>query len=227
MHQSREKSVKARLSSHDSATNSESAQAKRSPLKNGNRQGDYNNAPRCGAKTRAGTPCKRAALRNAKGIHTRCPLHGGLSTGAKTTEGRERIGKANLKHGRYSKATLESKKWFRAIREFSDYLDDYEGRLLLNVIMWHCGNEIVRCVTTGADEELAKYCNGVLEASRTLMEPIAKVAPFIGMNPWKPDQSARRYLRALEAGAAGLGCREYARLCSKRLLEHPSTGCYT
>ncbi len=43
----------------------------------------------CGAKTRNGTPCKRKALANG-----RCPNHGGLSTGPKTKEGRERIAEA-------------------------------------------------------------------------------------------------------------------------------------
>ena len=40
----------------------------------------------CGAKTRAGTPCKSKAIyRNG-----RCKLHGGLSTGPKTIEGKRR-----------------------------------------------------------------------------------------------------------------------------------------
>lgn len=38
----------------------------------------------CGAKTRAGTPCKRRDLGNGG----RCRLHGGLSTGTKTPEAR-------------------------------------------------------------------------------------------------------------------------------------------
>ncbi|MBB5458683.1 HGGxSTG domain-containing protein [Paraburkholderia sp. Cpub6] len=41
---------------------------------------------RCGAKTPAGTPCKRVDL-YANG---RCPLHGGLSTGPTTPEGKAR-----------------------------------------------------------------------------------------------------------------------------------------
>jgi hypothetical protein len=41
--------------------------------------------PRCGAKTRAGSPCKRQALPNG-----RCPNHGGLSTGPRTAEGKAR-----------------------------------------------------------------------------------------------------------------------------------------
>lgn len=32
----------------------------------------------------------------------RCRIHGGLSTGAKTPEGRERAARSNWKHGRYT-----------------------------------------------------------------------------------------------------------------------------
>lgn len=38
----------------------------------------------CGAKTRAGTPCKLTSIY----INGRCKLHGGLSTGPKSAEGR-------------------------------------------------------------------------------------------------------------------------------------------
>jgi hypothetical protein len=44
-------------------------------------------AKACGARTRSGAPCR------AKGIGRggRCENHGGMSTGAKTAEGRQRI----------------------------------------------------------------------------------------------------------------------------------------
>jgi len=42
--------------------------------------------PRCHARTRRGTTCRRKALKNG-----RCPNHGGCSTGPKTAEGRARI----------------------------------------------------------------------------------------------------------------------------------------
>ena len=45
----------------------------------------------CGARTRAGTPCKRSDLMRSG----RCKLHGGLSTGPKTDGGRARS-QANL-----------------------------------------------------------------------------------------------------------------------------------
>ena len=41
---------------------------------------------RCGAKTRAGTPCKRKDIYRS----TRCRYHGGLSTGPRTEEGKKR-----------------------------------------------------------------------------------------------------------------------------------------
>ena len=44
----------------------------------------------CGAKTRRGTPCQAKAMPDK----ARCRLHGGLSTGPKTREGRERIARA-------------------------------------------------------------------------------------------------------------------------------------
>lgn len=84
-----------------------------SPLKNGNRQGDWNSAPRCGAKTRKGTPCRSPAMKNG-----RCRMHGGGSTGPKTAEGIERIRKARTKHGRYSAASIASRREARqAIRQ--------------------------------------------------------------------------------------------------------------
>lgn len=60
--------------------------------------------PRCGAKTRKGTPCKAGAIWSTRSHrYTRCRNHGGLSTGPKTPEGIERIRQAVTKHGRYSK----------------------------------------------------------------------------------------------------------------------------
>lgn len=41
----------------------------------------------CGAKTRAGTPCKRLDIY----LSGRCKLHGGLSTGPKTPEGKAKV----------------------------------------------------------------------------------------------------------------------------------------
>ena len=45
---------------------------------------------RCGAKTRKGTPCAAQSLPGKQ----RCKFHGGMSTGPKTIEGRDRIAQA-------------------------------------------------------------------------------------------------------------------------------------
>nr|WP_274654489.1 HGGxSTG domain-containing protein [Halocynthiibacter sp. C4] len=50
----------------------------------------------CGAKTRTGTPCKRKSEVGRQ----RCSLHGGKSTGPKTTEGRKRISEAQKERWR-------------------------------------------------------------------------------------------------------------------------------
>ncbi len=54
---------------------------------------------RCGARTRAGTPCQRPAVKKTG----RCTRHGGKSTGPRTSEGRARIAAAQTKHGRLTK----------------------------------------------------------------------------------------------------------------------------
>ena len=58
-------------------------------------------APRCGAQTRAGTPCRSPAMKNRR----RCRLHGGLSTGAPRG-----AGNGMWKHGRRSIETIERRR---------------------------------------------------------------------------------------------------------------------
>lgn len=63
--------------------------------------------PRCGARcrSRAGAPCRASVVvdRGAAGrirVRARCRMHGGLSTGAKTLEGRARLSEAGRRGGR-------------------------------------------------------------------------------------------------------------------------------
>ena len=53
---------------------------------------------RCGCMTRRGQPCKSPAVRGRK----RCRMHGGMSCGPTSIEGRARISKANLKSGNFT-----------------------------------------------------------------------------------------------------------------------------
>ena len=86
-------------------------------LRNGNRPGDPAKSPRCGAKTRSGSPGKAPAMRNTRGQYTKCRMHGGASTGPKTPEGKQRSRKANWKTGAYANETVEKRRAFwRSLR---------------------------------------------------------------------------------------------------------------
>jgi hypothetical protein len=64
--------------------------------------------PRCDARTRSGAKCRAPAMSNG-----RCRMHGGKSTGPRTSEGLERMRRANTRHGNYSE---ESRQLMRAIQ---------------------------------------------------------------------------------------------------------------
>jgi len=81
-------------------------------LRHGVRGGDPRTAPRCGARTRAGTPCKGPAMPNG-----RCRMHGGASTGPRTPEGLQRIVKARTVHGAYGAEMRELRRAMRALRK--------------------------------------------------------------------------------------------------------------
>ena len=68
---------------------------------------------KCGAKTRSGVPCAKFPIEGKR----RCRLHGGLSTGPRTSAGRAAISAANTKHGRY-------KNWREKRAKEKDYLGE-------------------------------------------------------------------------------------------------------
>jgi hypothetical protein len=74
-------------------------------LRNGNPPGDLRRVRRCGAKNRRGVPCRSPAMRNG-----RCRLHGGLSTGPKTSAGIAAIRRARTIHGYYSRAARDERR---------------------------------------------------------------------------------------------------------------------
>lgn len=73
-------------------------------LRHGNRSGEPMTAPRCGARTRRGTPCQAPCVRGRR----RCRMHGGAAgSGAP-------VGNRNAwKHGEYS---AERKAELRTLR---------------------------------------------------------------------------------------------------------------
>jgi len=67
-----------------------------------------NQAPRCGAKTRDGSPCQAPAVKNSE----RCRMHGGAE-GSGGQPGNQNA----FKHGRYSKETLQKEERLKEIYE--------------------------------------------------------------------------------------------------------------
>jgi ribosomal protein L32 len=65
--------------------------------------------PRCGARARGGASCNSPAMQNG-----RCRMHGGTSTGPRTSEGLERMRRANTRHGIYSE---ERRRLMQAVRK--------------------------------------------------------------------------------------------------------------
>ncbi len=63
-------------------------------------------AARCGAMTRAGTPCQRPATRGRR----RCRLHGGASTGA--PRGHKN---GNFRSGNWTADAIEERRWLRSL----------------------------------------------------------------------------------------------------------------
>ena len=83
-------------------------------LKYNNPPGDFSKAPRCGAKTRQGTPCKAPAMKNG-----RCRMHGGKSPGGP-------VGNQHaLKHGlRTKEAIAQRKKINKLLKDCSKLIDE-------------------------------------------------------------------------------------------------------
>ena len=82
---------------------------------------------RCKARTRRGTACLKPALRGK----TRCQLHGGKATGARTIAGLQRLSGAQLRHGKYTKTELAKAKHRAEIgRRVLAKLRRIEGQLI-------------------------------------------------------------------------------------------------
>ncbi len=87
----------------------------RGVLRNNNPGGDPSTSPRCGAKTRAGSPCRAPAIWSVKaGRYTRCRRHGGASTGPRTPEGLEKCRRTQWKHGQRSAEAMEAQRASRS-----------------------------------------------------------------------------------------------------------------
>ena len=66
--------------------------------------------PLCGARNRAGIPCRRHPMANG-----RCNLHGGRSTGPRTAEGKERHRASVTIHGCRTKNATKMRRLVREL----------------------------------------------------------------------------------------------------------------
>jgi hypothetical protein len=77
----------------------------------------------CGARSkRHKQPCKQPAIKDKK----RCRMHGGLSTGPKTPEGKLRSAQANLKTGLHTNEAILERQRMRALLKWckdTEYLE--------------------------------------------------------------------------------------------------------
>jgi len=62
----------------------------------------------CHARTRKGTSCLKPALQGK----TRCQLHGGRSTGARTAEGLQKLRDIHFVHGQRTRKSIEDHRRF-------------------------------------------------------------------------------------------------------------------
>ena len=90
---------------------------------------------RCGARTRRGTACLKPALKGK----TRCQLHGGKATGARTIAGLQRLSDAQLRHGKYTKTELaKAKHRAKTERRILAELKRIENQLVAAGLMLDC-----------------------------------------------------------------------------------------
>ncbi len=75
-------------------------------------------SPRCGAKTRAGTPCMSPAVKGKK----RCRMHGGAAG-----SGAPKGNKNALKHGHYTREAIEQRRALRQLmRQAEAFLEEID-----------------------------------------------------------------------------------------------------
>ena len=89
------------------------------PLRNGNPRDDPNSAPRCGARTRSGCPCRAPVMASGRYPAGRARgqvPHGGRCTGPRTAEGMARMIAARTTLGMYAAAGAPQRAEQRYVR---------------------------------------------------------------------------------------------------------------
>jgi hypothetical protein len=120
----------------------------------------------CGAKTRAGTPCKRAPMEGKR----RCKLHGGASTGPKKPNSALNA----VKHGFYSDALLPEERVLYQRVEVGSLDDEIKlARVKLHRFVRLAGSTDLQELVDGALEVTRKSGIAYNQATKS-MEPFDK-----------------------------------------------------
>jgi len=87
---------------------------------------------RCGAKTRQGTKCLAPAVRSS----SRCRMHGGMSCGPTSIEGKQRIAAAKFKSGKYTSEQKHVRRLrARELRALNSKIKSIEEDLIANKLL--------------------------------------------------------------------------------------------
>jgi hypothetical protein len=116
---------------------------KRGGLSDRHPGGNPHSSPRCGARAKStGRPCRAPGVRKADGTYSRCRLHGGTSTGARTPEGLARCRTAALKHGYFTAEALQARKAEgTALRELTHSLKEVMNAAAALCDRWEDGRQ--------------------------------------------------------------------------------------
>jgi hypothetical protein len=118
------------------------------------------NEKRCGAQTRAGTPCKRLA-----GKKGRCAMHGGKSTGPKTKGGKVKAARNAETHRIFSRVLNE---------DDLVYLEEMpEGPALLKVLQGFAYIQVIRTEAVLSKREAGDESAGTEKETDTSKDVLA------------------------------------------------------
>src|SRR5262249_6133346 len=143
---------------------------------------------------RRGGSCLCPAMKNG-----RCRLHGGLSTGPRTPQGKERSRLANWKHGLRSEAHIRNKRNFRlrirAVDTFLKMVEAYETFLSA----W----DLISVKVDARDDENLRELFAYVASFQKQMEWVREGMDAGGSEQPKKkrSRSQRRIQEWLEAGA--------------------------
>jgi hypothetical protein len=189
-------------------------------LRNGNTPGDPNTAPRCGARTRTGAPCRSPAMKSG-----RCRMHGGASTGPATRVGRAICGHVRRKHPEWLTGTREeprtANRAARVIRAVDGFARAWPNPFRRAKALLRLLSSVGRLLPERSDD----CCDATILLTRHYVrDQVNDVLCWLGQRTLAPrERPDSERVRAALAGAVeacGIGDRVYRDLRRRALRQH-------